>query len=134
MSSLGNCKFLSSTVTTEQKSGHISVKQRSDEWLAIRSEYQVSGSILFDALGFGKLCDKKQLYNSVHKGIKKLDPNPKVAEDIEHGTDCEKHMVATLATKILPIHFTNVEYREVGCFTFSQYCSNHHHTCKSDTQ
>ena len=91
------------------------IKQRTEEWFALRKQARVTGSMLNNALGLNTLQKQKQHHYIYIRG---REPAP-VPEDLQkkfdYGTKNEVNGVATLISTVvltyLPVCFT---YYEVG--------------------
>ncbi|XP_033730517.1 uncharacterized protein LOC117319918 [Pecten maximus] len=80
------------------------IHQRTDTWFKARSFARVTGSTCFDALGLGGLKKQKQHFEYVFKSVPKPSPSPEVASFMKHGSDNEINTIATLVSKVMPLH------------------------------
>ncbi|CAH1799200.1 unnamed protein product [Owenia fusiformis] len=90
------------------------IKQRSDAWFEMRKTAQLTGSTMFRGLGFQNKSEMQQHFDTVVKGkAKKVTELQK--SNMQHGSDSEIHAVATLVSKILPVYYPSMVFREDGC-------------------
>ena len=79
------------------------VRQRTDEWRAIRKKAKITGSTFFKANGLDSLQKEKEHFEEV---ICHVPPKPFseiVQEMLDYGTKNEQNAVATLVGKVLPV-------------------------------
>ena len=92
------------------------VKQRSPTWHAIRQTAVVTGSTLNDALGLSSLKSQQEHFDHVIYKKPKSEPPAAVKERMSYGTENEKHAIATLVGKVLPVYSPALIYMEEGCY------------------
>ena len=95
------------------------LKQRSDKWHAIRNDAVITGSTMNDALGLSTLKKQQEHFDNVKFGKPKPDPSPHVKEMMAYGTENERHAIATLVGKVLPVYGPDLVYVEEGCYRLS---------------
>ena len=91
------------------------VRQRTDEWRAIREKAKITGSTFFKAIGLDSLQKEKEHFEEV---ICHVPPKPfseAVQEMLDYGTNNEQNAVATLVGKVLPVIEPSVRFYEEGC-------------------
>ena len=91
------------------------VKQRTDEWKAIREKAKITGSTFFKAIGLDGLQKEKEHFEEV---ICHVPPKPfsaAVQEMLDYGTINEQNAVATMVGKVLPVIEPSVRFYEEGC-------------------
>ena len=96
------------------------VKQHSDLWFTLRSEAQVTGSTLYNALG---LHTQRAMENHFNEHVHKV-PGPQSTEEakkrMEYGSENEANAIATLSGIFMPAllpHCSTI-YEE-GCYFLS---------------
>ena len=96
------------------------IKQRSPEWFALREQFRLTGSKLYEAMGLDTLKKQQTHFDKVVKGLNKEEEIPdEVKKRMEHGTVSEIHAVATLTTKVLPFYYPSASYVEEGAHIIS---------------
>ncbi|KAH3864335.1 hypothetical protein DPMN_027352 [Dreissena polymorpha] len=92
------------------------VKQRTDKWFDARSKMKVTGSSIYTAIGLDGLKRLHGHFDNVFSNV----PNQPFSEQQEnamrHGTESEKHEIATLSSIVLPFLFPNLIYFEEGYY------------------
>ena len=99
------------------------IKQRTTEWFELRSKANVTGSTLFNALGLSTLKEQREHVNKC-KGIEAEFTN-QTKENLKYGTEMEKHALATLVGKLMPVYYPHLKLREDGCLVMpmgNTYC------------
>ena len=90
------------------------IKQRTEEWLALRKQARVTGSSLHNAIGLRTLKDQK-LHFDVHVSGQPMPQfSPEVLERMAAGVEGEPHAAATLAAGFLPVFFPSSSLVEDG--------------------
>ena len=105
---------------------HIKLPQRSDEWFSFRSQFCLTGSMLYNASGMDGGKGRLSEYARVHEGKEKTF-NPTVTKALHHGNIHEIDAVATLIYKIMPAYFPDLSFEEVGSFVLPGYLTQHIH-------
>lgn len=95
------------------------VKQRSQIWHSIRNTARVTGSTINDAICLGTLKRQREHFDEVVFKKPKPEPSAAVKEKMRYGTDNERHAIATLVGKILPVYNPELKYVEEGCYRSS---------------
>lgn len=88
------------------------IKQRSEQWHAIRNDARVTGST---AIGLGILGQQQEHYDIVIQKKKKPDTSLEIQKRMEFGTLNEIDALATQTAKVLPFLFPDLDYFEEGC-------------------
>ena len=91
------------------------VRQKSEQWWAIRSKARVTGSTMNTALGLRTLKEQIQHFDKVvnKKDMPEFSANQLHA--MKHGSDNEIHAVATIVGKLLPVFRPELVFQEEGC-------------------
>ena len=92
------------------------IKQKSELWKSVRSLAYVTGSTLHSALGLRGLKEQKTHFDVSVLGKKPAEVSAIRQKYLDHGTHNEKHAVATLSGKFLPIFYPKLNYVEEGCY------------------
>ena len=92
------------------------IKQKSELWKSVRSLAYVTGSTLHSALGLRGLKEQKTHFDVSVLGKKPAEVSAITQKYLDHGTHNEKHAVATLSGKFLPIFYPKLNYVEEGCY------------------
>ena len=84
------------------KMNSLFVKQRSEEWFAIHKQTKVTGSSIGKAIDLQGLAQQKihHTTNVLNKSYLQIPPEVQIKMD--HGTNFEKHGLATLCGQIMP--------------------------------
>ena len=89
------------------------IKQRSEEWFAIRKNMKVTGSTVGQALGLNSLKEKKEFVKKLLDGKgNEIPPN----EAMQYGSANEINAVATMVGKIMPVLFPDLTFCEEGVY------------------
>ena len=91
------------------------IKQRSAAWHDIRNRAVVTGSTLYCALGLDTLKAQQSHYDAVVNGKPRPEPSDEVMRNMQHGITNEINAVATLVSKVMPVYYPGIKYREDGC-------------------
>ena len=101
------------------------IKQKSDLWKSVRKLAYVTGSTLHTALGFRGLKEQKAHFDVNVLGKASADVSEITQKYLDHGTRNEKHAVATLSGKFLPIFYPELNYVEEGCYLVPGHTNPH---------
>jgi hypothetical protein len=112
LSSQGNYKPLDDNMTTDDPR---LIKQRSEEWHAIRKEANVTGSTMYQGLGLDGLKRQKEHFDKVVCGVPEKEKTPAVQKLLDYGTKHEIDAMATLVGKVMPVLYPDLTYYEEGC-------------------
>ena len=91
------------------------IKQRTEKWHSIRKEALVSGSTIYQALGLDTLKRQKEHFDKVVCDMPEQPKSDEVQRAMQYGTDNEKHAIATMVGKVLPVINPQLIYVEEGC-------------------
>ncbi|XP_071139869.1 uncharacterized protein [Mytilus edulis] len=94
------------------------IKQRGDEWFELRKGSRITGSTIFRGIGLGTLKEQQQHYDKAFHG-KETPVSAELQELFDYGTSQEINALGTLVSKILPVYFPDLVYREDGCEVIS---------------
>jgi hypothetical protein len=83
--------------------------------------------MLYNAAGFSGVQERRVQHDKIHCG-KEQSFSPRVQEALDYGQTNEKNAVSTLLAKILPVHFPDLEFAEVGSFELPDYSTSHGHS------
>ena len=101
------------------------IKQKSDLWKSVRSLAYVTGSTLHSALGLRDLKEQKVHLDVNVSGKEPAEVSEATQKHLDHGTRNEKHAVATLSGKFLPIFYPELNYVEEGCYLVDGQTKSH---------
>ena len=104
-----------SQIDASQASDYI--KQRTQIWYDIRKGAVLTGSTLYQALGFSSIKDMQSHYDEVHYG-KEKPVSPELEKCFAHGCENEVHALGTLLGKIMPVFYPELTYTEDGCVVY----------------
>ena len=90
------------------------VKQKSKEWHSLRNEAVITGSTIHKALGIGSLKGQTNHYDTVFRGVEEK-PTPELQQLFHHGTTNEVNALATFVSKIMPVYYPDLLFKEDGC-------------------
>ncbi|XP_053404619.1 uncharacterized protein LOC128558653 [Mercenaria mercenaria] len=92
------------------------IKQRTEQWHAVRRKALVTGSTCNTALGLGKLKDQQSHFDKFVLGKEVEDQfSQQQRENMKYGTDHEIDGIATVVGRVLPALYHDQEYFEEGC-------------------
>ena len=91
------------------------IKQGSDLWHEQRKKAQITGSTLYQTLGWESLSSQKEHHAEFILGQKPLSFSPEVQQRLKHSLKHEKYVIATLVAYIMPSFLPPCfRYFEVG--------------------
>ena len=76
----------------------------------MRRQVAVTGSTLHRAIGMDGLTRLKENFDEKVNDAEPQMPSTEVQQAMDHGTDNESNMIATLVSKVLPIFFPYMVY------------------------
>ena len=121
LSEMPNCfqllrpEDISSFVNLQEMSNSQYIKQRTVEWEVLRSTARVTGSTMNSALGLDTLNRQKQHHYEFVCGHGKYISDPLLKKRLQHGSENEVNIIATLMSLILPSYLPPCfAYFEVG--------------------
>ena len=112
LSSQPNCVELPESEETDNTR---LIKQRTEKWHNIRKEALVSGSTIYQALGLDTLKRQREHFDKVVCDIPEPPKPDDVQKAMQYGTEHEKHAIATMVGKVLPVVAPDLIYVEEGC-------------------
>ena len=92
-----------------------SIKQGSDFWHRLRSSAKVTGSTAYKAIGLESLKKQQEHFDHVFCKQDKPEFSTRTKLCLDHGVKNEINCVATLVSKVLPVYFPELSYKEEGC-------------------
>lgn len=101
------------------------MNQRTDAWFSVRTKAVVTGSYLYRALGFDRLKHQQYHFKKVYNDESEETPSSETMKMMEQGTLNKINAVATIASKVLPIYYPNMDFVEEGCLSLSQFNMGH---------
>ena len=91
------------------------VKQRSDQWHALRKQHKLTGSTMHAALGLDGPKKQKEHILTHIRGEPKAPVSAEMQERLDHGTKNERNAVATLVNIVMPHYYPTLSFFEEGC-------------------
>ena len=85
----------------------------------------MTGSTLHSALGLRGLKEQKAHFDVNVLGKEPAEVSEATQKHLDHGTRNEKHAVATLSGKFLPIFYPELNYVEEGCYLVDGQTKSH---------
>ena len=92
-----------------------SIKQGSELWHRLRSSAKVTGRTAYKALGFESLKKQQEHFDYVFCKQDKPEFSTRTKLCLDHGVKNEINCVATLVSKVLPVYFPELSFKEEGC-------------------
>ena len=135
-------EHLSGMLNLEDRNHYPLVKQRSDAWLQLHKKAQLTGSIMYKALGLETLKAQKEHFDVHVKGKQAKTVTPEVQHMMDYGTENEIHAIATLVALILPtVRPPCFSVYKLGSFSINGNIENlliasplHNHMCAFTTK
>ena len=109
------CSDICDFINLKDKNNYQFVKQRSEQWFAIRQTTCVTGSTLYKAIGLDTLQHQKDHHYTYVCGRSMSVPGSDLTKRLQHGMENEVNIISTLVAKIIPVFLPPCyAYFEVG--------------------
>ncbi|VDI68807.1 Hypothetical predicted protein, partial [Mytilus galloprovincialis] len=96
------------------------VKQRTQDWMDIRTEARVTGITVYAAIGLDTLKSQQRHFDEVLRGKPKLELSDEIKSRMNYGCDNEVNAVVTLVHIIMPTCYPSLTFFVEGCYIIEQ--------------
>lgn len=92
------------------------IKQRTEEWHALRNQATVTGNTMHNALGLRGLKAAQEFHDVRISKSKPAEIPEELRKLFEHGTKNEPNALATLVGRVVPVFYPAFDFVEEGCY------------------